>query len=456
MEYVREPARDVPVVAAADVVVLGGGPSGICAAVAAARNGASVLLIEKGGFLGGNAAMWLPLLSYLDRQGRHIIRGIAQEIIDRLKARGAVTGHYRCALHESYTIIDPEAFKVVSQEMVLQAGVSILLHTFAAGVLGAGGAIAAVLVDSKSGRAAVKGKVYIDCTGDGDIAAWAGAPFEKGDANGQLQPPTLMFTMRGVDVDGMRRSIAGQPERYPMQDIPPEQLAAAEHFIIVGLQNVTAEARARGDWDLPNDRVILISTTKNDEIAVNMTRVPGTDGSVAESLTSGEITARAQMDRVAAFLVKYVPGFERALVAASAHQIGIRETRRIMSDYVLTGEDVVKAARFDDEVLLAGYMVDIHHAHDGGVTLAHSVGAYGIPYRCLLPRAVDNLLVAGRSISATREAQGAVRVMPPCMAMGEAAGCAAAMAAAAGVTPRRVDVQGLRSRLRSQGACLEI
>jgi hypothetical protein len=456
VEYVHEPAQDVPIIREADVVVVGGGPAGICAAVSAARNGAKTVLLEKGGFLGGNATMWLPLLSYLDVRGRHIIKGLAQEIVDRLGERGAVTRHYPCVLHESYTMFDPEVFKIVAQEMVLEAGVDVLLHTFSSGVLAEDGEVKAVLVDSKSGRAAVVGKIYVDCTGDGDIAAWAGAPFEVGDRQGLMMPPTLMFTLRNVDVKRARQALIEQSDRFKLQDIPAEQVARSEDFIAVGMMNLTAEARAKGDWTLQNDRIIFCSTTKDDEVAINMTRVPGTDGASNESLTNAELTARSQIDEIVRLLKNYVPGFTDAIIAASAHQIGVRETRRIMGDYVLTGSDVLEAVRFPDEVMLAGYMVDIHHPHDGGSTLLQPEGAHGIPYRCLLPRKLDNVLVAGRAISTTHEAQAAVRVMPPCMAMGEAAGCAAAMAVEGSITPRQVDVEALRAALRSQGVVLDL
>jgi hypothetical protein len=451
MKTVHEPAQDLPVSHEAEVVVLGGGPAGIGAAVSAARNGARTLLVEKQGFFGGNLTMWLPLLDYLDVHGNQVIRGIPQEIVDRLDKRGAVTRHYPCALHQSYTMYDPEALKVVAQEVILEAGVEVLLHTFTSGVLAWGEEIQAVLTASKSGRAAITGKVYVDCTGDGDIAAWAGAPFEKGDSEDLMQPPTLMFTLRNVDVRRARQALIEQPERFQLQGIPVEQVARSEHVIAVGMMNLTAEARARGDWNLPNDRIIWVSTTKDDEVSVNMTRVRGIDGTSVESLTIAELTARRQIDDVIALLRKYMPGFERCDLAASAHQIGIRETRRILGDYVLTGEDVLEGRRFPDEVMLAGYMVDIHHPHDNASTLIRPKGAYGIPYRCFLPQRVQNLLVAGRCISATHEAQAAIRVMPPCMAMGEAAGLAAALAVAGGLTPRQVNVGMLRERLRAQG-----
>ncbi len=277
VKVVAEPARDIPVVREADVVVAGGGPTGIVAALSAARNGAKTLLIEQGGFLGGNATMWLPLLCFLDVHGQQIIRGIPQEIVDRMAARGAATRHYPCVLHESYTIYDPEVFKIVAQEMLLEAGVDILLHTFVAAPIMEGEAIRALAIESKSGRQAVVGAVYVDCTGDGDVAARAGAPWEMGDREGGTMPPTLMFTLKQVDVRTARQALIQHAERFRLQEIPPEEIERNEHFIAVGMSEILEEARASGEWDLPNNRIIFVSTTKDDEVSINMTRVPGTD-----------------------------------------------------------------------------------------------------------------------------------------------------------------------------------
>ena len=215
------------------------------------------------------------------------------------------------------------------------------------------------------------------------------------------------------------------------------------------------EARERGEWDIPNNRIIFISTTKDTEVSINMTRVPGTDATSAESLTHAELVARGQIDQIISLLRKTIPGFENAELSTSAHVIGIRESRRIMGDYVLTMEDVLEGRRFDDQVLLAGYMVDIHNPHDYDGTLIQPKAAYGIPYRCLLPTNVDNLLVAGRCISATHGAMSATRVMVTCMATGEAAGCAAAIAAD-GIPPRQIDSKTVQRQLSKQGVILDI
>jgi hypothetical protein len=456
MKTIREPARDLPILREADVVVVGGGPTGICAAVSAARNGARTVLVERHGFLGGNLVMWLPLFTYYDVDGNRIIKGIPQEFAERMEALGGASPHYRSELFNGYTIADAEMVKLVAQQMVLEAGVEVLLHAFFAGVVMDGDRIAAVVVESKSGRQAIVGRAYVDCSGDGDLAAAAGAPWEKGDAHGRLQPPTLMVTVRGVDVEAARMAALDGSAEHHVFPLSEEQVASNERLILVGMEELTELARARGEWDVPRRRVCFISTLEDDVVAVNMTRVLGVDATDADDLTRGELEARAQTDQVVRLLRKYVPGFENAELDLTAPMLGVRETRRILGDYVLTGGDVLEGERFADEVLLGGYHVDIHSPVDGTTVNLVPEGAYGIPYRCLLPRGVGNLLVGGRCISATHEGQAATRVMVTCMAMGEAAGCAAAMAVAGSITPREVDTDALRDRLRAQGACLDV
>ena len=294
----------------------------------------------------------------------------------------------------------------------------------------------------------------IDCTGDADVAYRAGVPCEKGNAKGGMQPPTLMFCLAGVDTDKLRLSIANQTRTYLTDFIPAEYFGQNRQFIVVGLRELIAKARAERKLNIPNERTIIITGLREGEAWLNMTRVAGVDGTDARSLTMGEIESRRQIDDIFTYLKNYVPGFEKSYFTKTAPFLGIRETRRIVGHYVMTQEDVLSCRKFDDSIAVASYPIDIHRPGDEGCTLIWCGDCYDIPYRSLLPTKVDNLLVAGQSISTTHEAMGAIRVMATCMAMGEAAGRAAKMAVRESVSPAKINVPKLRSELQACGAYL--
>ena len=243
MKTIKEPARDIPVRAEADVLVVGGGPAGIMAAEAAAGDGLRVMLVESRGFLGGNLTIGLPILGFLGRKGNQIIEGSAQRFIDRLRARGAASEHRPCKNHMSLTIIDEEEVKRTALEIMEEKGVEVLLYTFFADAIREGDAVKGVVVESKAGREAILAKTVIDCTGDGDVAFRAGVECRKGDAEGGMQPPTLMFCMKGVDVQRLRDAIVGHPDVYDMDVMPPEQFRTGK-FITVGLRTQIRQAQA--------------------------------------------------------------------------------------------------------------------------------------------------------------------------------------------------------------------
>jgi hypothetical protein len=314
--------------------------------------------------------------------------------------------------------------------------------------------ILGIITESKGGREAILGKVVIDCTGDADVAFRAGVPCEKGNQTGGMQPPTLMFCLAGVDTEKLRLSIANQPRTYLTDFIPAEYFGQNNQFIVVGLRELVQRARVEKGLNIPNDRTIIITGLREGEVWLNMTRVKGVDGTDARSLTMGEIEGRRQIDDIFTYLKNYVPGFERAYFTKTAPFLGIRETRRIVGHYVMTQEDVLGCRRFDDAIAVASYPIDIHRPGDDGCTLIWCGDCYDIPYRSLLPTRVDQLLVAGRCISTTHEAMGAIRVMATCMAMGEAAGRAAKMAVREGVSPAKINVQKLREELVARQAYL--
>ena len=414
MKTIKEPARDIPV-----------------RAEAAAGDGLRVMLVESRGFLGGNLTIGLPILGFLGRKGNQIIEGSAQRFIDRLRARGAASEHRPCKNHMSLTIIDEEEVKRTALEIMEEKG---------------------VVVESKAGREAILAKTVIDCTGDGDVAFRAGVECRKGDAEGGMQPPTLMFCMKGVDVQRLRDAIVGHPDVYDMDVMPPEQFRTGK-FITVGLRTQIRQAQAAG-YRIPVARTILITGLADDEIWVNMTRVSGVDSTRPESYTYGEIEGRKQIYEIARYLREFVPGFADARIEKVAPFMGIRESRVIVGRYVLTAEDIIACRRFGDAIAVAGYPVDIHHAKGGDCTMHFCDDSYDIPYRCLLPERVAGLLVAGRCSSMNHEAMASTRVMSTCMALGEAAGRAARLALKAGVQPADLDVEALRAELRATGAYL--
>lgn len=453
LKTIQEPARETPVRMEVDVLVVGGGPAGIIAAQAAASDGLKVALIDNRSFVGGNMTIGLPVLGFLGQKGNQIIKGLPQKFIDRLKAVDAASEHRPCPLHMSLTLVEPEAVKNLGLQVLEEAGVKVLLYVFAAGVVMEDDTLKGVIIESKSGREVILAKTIIDCSGDADVAFKAGVPCEQGNDVGGAQPPTLMFCMAGVDTEKLRMSIAEEPRTYLTDFIPAEYFGQNNQFIVVGLRSVMEKARQIG-YELPVERTILITGLREGEVWVNMSRINGVDGTNPESLTYGEIEGRRQVEEIQRYLQEFVPGFQNSHFTKMAPFLGIRETRRIVGNYVMTAEDILSCKRFDDAVAVASYPLDIHHPEGGGCTLTWCGDSYDIPYRSLVPSHVKNLLVAGRSISTTHEAMSAIRVMAPCMAMGEAAGRAAKLAVRRGVTPADVDVEELRADLKAAGAYL--
>ncbi len=438
MRTYREPARDLPVRGEYDVVVAGGGAAGFVAAVAAARAGARTLLIERYGFLGGTAtaAMMVEFGSIHDG-GRVIVGGIPHEFMHRLAQ------HNGAVIHDPAhnMIFDPESMIAVCQQMAVEAGVELLLHAWVAVPVMQASGVRGVVIESKSGRQAVEAQVVIDCTGDGDVAAAAGAAYNIGrDGDRALQPVTLEVLVGNVDT----------------RQVPPW----------TGFKDLIAEAAAAGEWTIPTERFFswgrVIKRGAPDDAArgfyfLNVTNCLGIDGTDVAALTRAEIQTRSQLDSLIAFLRKYMPGFAHCYLDRTAAQVGVRETRRIAGDYTLTRQDVLDSCHFDDGVVPACNSIDVHEVK--GKDFAHEYlrrgTHYQIPYRCFLPRGLGGILVAGRCLSADWRALGSARVMVVCMPMGEAVGLAAAQACRDRRPPREIDVSRLRDQLRAGGTVLD-
>jgi hypothetical protein len=440
----------------ADVVVVGGGPAGINAAIAAGRLGARTVLIERHGFLGGmsTAALVYPWMTFHTEKGEQVIKGIAQEIVDRLMERGGSPGHLRDTVGFVHTVTPyhPEIYKVLAIDMLKEAGVKLLVHSFVDGVNTEGDRIRSVRLTTKSGPIEVSGRMFVDASGDADVAYLSGAPTLTGrDGDKRTQPMTMKFRMRGVDLEKIKRYMIENPDNFYRKT----PIAELEQLPLTGIQGFYSQWKT-ANVPINRDQVLLFTGPADDEVLVNCTRVQGLDGTDVEDLTEAEEEGRRQVLMMAEFLQKSVPGFEKASISAVGSQIGIRETRRIEGLYSLTIDDVVEGRRFDDVIAKSGYPIDIHDPSGKGVTAAwiKGDGAYDIPYRCLVAKKIGNLLAAGRCISTTHEALATTRLTPSCMATGQAAGTAAALACAAGVSAAEVDVKRLQEELIREGAVL--
>src|SRR3954468_22626116 len=452
------PSRKAILAAETDVLVIGGGPAGLGAALGAAQAGARVLLAERYGFLGGNAtaALVMPLMSFHTAHptkekkgattllptdhgpGEPIIAGALKSLLERLVRAG---GAIEPSLDTGYVVpFDPEWFKLVALEMLDEAGVQFLFHSFASGVLGSR-RVEGVVLETKSGPIAIPARVTIDCTGERDVPVQGGAPSEIGRADGLVQPMTLMFRI----VEFQRQSF----EAYVTQN--PKQWRGVH-----GLWDLVREATQAGELRLPREDILFFATPHEEEVSVNSTRVTRVLGTDVWDLSYAEWMSRKQMRQISEFLRRYVPGFERSYVAQSGVQVGVRETRRVLGDYQLTADDVLAARKFGDAVARGAYPIDIHNPTGSGTVLKRLPPgeAYDIPLRCLMPKDVDGLIVAGRCISGTHEAHSSYRVMPIVMATGQAAGVCGALAARRGVIPRALAIEEVQAELLRQGASL--
>lgn len=428
-----------------DVIVIGGGPAGSAAAIASVRNGAKTLLVERYGFLGGTAtaAMMCIYAAGFHDGKRRIIKGLFSEIRDRLQATDSIVTSETLNSTDPF---DPEMYKCVLDQMCMSSGVRLLFHSMVLGAEMEGSRIRSIQVATKQGIINLSANVFIDASGDGDLAVACGAPFEKGIGDQKAMPHTLTISIGNVDTVAFGKIYGGVNETGMLK---------ADGFF----EKEIAKARELGEWDiLRKDTSMLWSSPyNNSEVFFNVTRVPEKDATDVWQLSEAELEGRRQAIQVLKFLKKYITGFENAYLGRLAPQIGIRQSRQIVGDYYITEQDINEYRQFEDVIAQGNYGIDIHHPVGMGSEQQKIPEGYhyDIPYRALLPKGVDNLLTAGRCISGSPRAMAAYRVMSIVTAIGEGAGTAAALCIAKKVDPREMDVKLLQDRLVTQGACLE-
>ena len=441
-----EPARHLPVLGEYDVVVIGGGPAGLAAAASASRRGASTLLVESYGFLGGMGTAG-GVTNFAGLYGRHqgemrqLVHGVVDELLSRLEALGGLNmpqdgmqGRIRV---RSY---DTSIYKCAADQWMIASGVRMLFHARAASVLMEGARITSLVVETKSGRQAIRATVFIDCSGDADVAAFAGVPHEVGDGHGSGLFPSTMFRIGHVDAS--------------------QALAAVGEFKAINDFMERAQVDHPGRYRFPREGAILRPQMHSSEWRANVTQIANADGRAmnavdAVELSAGEVEGRRQIIEYFRFLREQVPGFAQSRIVEIAPQVGIRETRRIHGLYALSGDDILNSARFEDTIGINAWPMELHRS--GGITWGFPVDpnrAYNdLPWRMIVPRTVENLLVAGRCASMTHEGQSAARASGGCFVMGQAAGTAAVLAL--GTAVQAIDTKRLQSALREDGGLLE-
>lgn len=435
--------HELPVSATCDVLVIGGGSAGIAAAVAAARSGAKTMLVERYGFLGGLATTALVGafcgLYTTGRQKHLIVAGVCDELITRLRGMDGAGGKHVSEVDSrlAAVIYDPELFKFAAEQMALDAGVMLLYHTLVVDVVweAPDTVLRGVVVENKSGRSVILADMIIDTSGDADVAAKAGVDFEYGDGQGGAQAMTTVFKLSNV--------VSGP----------------ALEEAIGSIRGHLVAARESGRYHFNRVDPVVFPSLPEGTVSVNLVSVRGLEATDAAQLSEAEIEGRRQVLEYLRALRDLVPGFERARLIALSPQIGIRETRRILGEHTLSEEDVLAGTKSDDGIGLGAWPLEMHNPETGRIEwgwVRNEDDCYSIPFSCLVPKGVENLMVAGRCASSTHGAQASTRVIAQAMAMGEAAGVAAGLAVDSGRSVRSVPVEAIRAELRKRGAILAL
>ncbi|WP_284041289.1 FAD-dependent oxidoreductase [Vreelandella olivaria] len=443
---IQEPARHLACLLETDIAVVGGGTTGPMAALAAARQGKKVVLIERFGSLGGNMTLGLNT-----KPSGVLSGGIPLEIWNLARSVGGVGADYVATTKIKDVKIaspcDPEIMKMLLTRLLHEAGVRVLFETVVSAPVMEGNAVSGVIIESKGGRQYIAAKVVIDCSADADIAASAGAPYILGDGDAHaVQPVSMYYTLANVDVKRLADWARQNPQEVPARSIPEDDKDLDYGLWLTGFNNLIKAYQEEKGIALQRENITL--KTANGVLYVNATRVLGVDGLSPLEMSDAMLEIYRQIEAYTAFLIEKVPGFENAHIGQIAPVIGVRETRHITGEYTLTGKDVVDCTTFEDSIGADNCAMDVHEVKGADVDF-QGLGPYEIPYRTLVPLQVEQLLVAGRCISADHIAHGRTRNMPACMATGQAAGVAAAVAIDTDNSVRNVDVKRVQEILRS-------
>ena len=441
-----------------DIIIIGGGIAGSLAATASARLGAKTLLVEETGCLGGclTSSGTGPMMTF-HAGDEQVVKGLGQELITRLMKKGLSPGHTIDSTGYTYTVtpFDAEGMKRELELMVLEAGATILYHAMLSGVNKENGLITSVDLLSCAKHFTVKGKIFIDATGDGDLFVLAGIPYHMGrDEDGKNQPMTMNFRLRYVDIAKVRGIMASCPNLFPFLKAKAGIEKRAVRLSCSGFQDLMRKGINTGEITFDRDIVLFFEDNTPGEVIVNMTRINNLSPVDPLELSEAESEGRRQVWELFGYLRKAIPGFEDAQMVASGPNIGIRSSRRLVSKYDITGQDILKETRFDDRICAFGYPIDIHSS-DGTetkTTFLRNGAWYTIPYRSLINDTVKNVLAAGRNIGSTFEAQASLRCSPNCASLGQAAGTAAAIAVQDKKLPEDIDIRKLQTTLESMGS----
>lgn len=458
-----------------DVVVVGGGMAGVMAAIAAGRNGAKTLIIDQNGYFGGTltANGVGPMMTFFAGE-KQVITGLGEEMVKRLVERKYSPGHVLDSTNYiSYvTPFSAEGLKIILDEMIAEANVEVLFHTYLIDVKKLEHSIDGILVANKDGVSKISSRVFIDATGDGDLAVMADVPFQLGrESDNAMQPMTMNLKVYNVDTAELRHTVLQNPAKFPRLNRDLSVMKDTEILSFVGFDDEFKKAKAEGRINIPREDILFFETNTPGEFILNTSRIINESGVSAKGLTKAEMIGRKQCEELVEFLVTSIPGFKNAKVAYTGPSVGVRGTRQIKGVYTLTNEDVLENKQFSSTIAHSGYPIDIHNPKGEGTLSVHSNqeeevahaefdkaifdSYYQIPYEIMVTNEIKNLIVTGRCVSASFEAQAAIRTTPTMTALGQAAGTAAAMAAEKQLDVKKIAIDELQTTLINQGSFIE-